>query len=104
MATQKEDIAELQKILKKNIGALRKDFQQIIETYRVNVEAELVNCINLLSTGEADDKPAAITDPKQLEFMIQALQSIKYKKEKGRMKDLRKIHYMVKMLAVRFSE
>ena len=77
---------------------------QIIEKYRVNVEAELVNCLEMLSAKEADDLPGMAKNVKQLEFMNQTLQSLKYKPEKGRMKDLRKIHYMVKMLASRFSE
>ena len=104
MASKKEQTIKLQKELSQNIEAMRKDFQQIVEKYRINVEAELVNCLDLLSSKEEDDFPAAANDPKQLEFMIQAMQSMKYKTEKGRMKDLSKIHYLVKMLVARFSE
>ena len=104
MANKKDETAELKKTLNQNIDALRKDFQDIIEKYRANVEAELVNCMTLLSSLESDDIPAALTDPRQLEFIHQALLSLKYKTDKGRMKDLRKIHYFVKMLAARISE
>jgi len=103
MAIKKDETAQLKKALAQNIDALRKDFQDIMEKYRVNVEAELVNCINLLSSSEADDVPLALTDPKQIEFINQALTSLNYKTDKGRMKDLRKIHYFVKMLAARIS-
>lgn len=103
MAT-KNDIIKLRKELSLGIDALRKDFQQIIEKYRINVEAELVNCTDLLSSKDADDLTAALADEKQLEFMVQALHSLKYNNEKGRMKDVRKIHYLVKMLSTRFSE
>ena len=104
MAADKDETTRLKYTLSQNIDGLRKDFQQIVEKYRVNVEAELVNCMNLLSSSDADDIPAALTDPKQIEFINQALQSLSYKAEKGRMKDLRKIHYFVKMLAARISE
>ena len=100
----KDKTVQLQKELSKNIDALRKDFQIVAEKYRVNVEAELVNCLDLLNSKDADDVPEAASDPKQLEFMIQAMKTLKYKTEKGRMKDLRKIHYLVKMLGARFSE
>lgn len=100
----KEKTAQLQKELHKNINTLRNDFQTIVEKYRINVEAELVNCLDLLDSKDADDVPAAAADAKQLAFMTRAIKTLKYKTEKGRMKDLRKIHYLVKMLSARFSE
>ena len=102
--TLSQEAIEQKETLSKNIETLRKDFQQIVEKYRINVEAELVNCLEMLSTKDEDELPIAAKDVKQLEFLNQTLQSLKYKPEKGRMKDLRKIHYLVKMLAARFSE
>ncbi len=99
---QTPEILELQKELRQNLEALRRDFQEIVEKYKINIEAELVHCIELLSEHESDDVPAGVTDPKQLEFINQTLNSLTYKTKKGRMKDLRKIHYFIKLLAARF--
>lgn len=103
MPLKNKETAQLKITLNQNIDTLRKDFQHIVEKYRVNIEAELVNCMNLLSSSEEDDIPVALSEPKQIEMINQALQSLKYKADKGRMKDLRKIHYFVKMLAARIS-
>ena len=69
MSPKENETLALQKLLGQNIDALRKDFQQIVEKYRINVEADLVNCLDLLSSKEVDDLPVAITDPRQLELM-----------------------------------
>ena len=98
------DLKELQSVLKSEIGSLRKDFQSMIELYKTNIEAEMINAINVLSTTDIEDQPTCCRDQKQLESLVGSIRSMKYKPDKGRMKDLRKIHAMVKLLAVQFSE
>ncbi len=101
---ENSDIQELQNELKREIGLLRRDFQTIVERYKNNAEAEMVNAITILSALDSDEQPENAQDSKQLEFMLQSIRSLKYKKNKGRMKDLRRIHSVVKLLAARFSE
>lgn len=97
-------VKELQDELKREIGLMRRDFQTIIERYKDNAEAEMINAINVLSALDPDEQTERAKDRKQLEFMLQSIHALKYKKEKGRMKDLRRMHYIVKLLAARFSE
>jgi len=99
-----KELTELQSVLRTEIGSLRKNFQSMIELYKTNIEAEMINAITVLSATDEEDQPKCCRDRKELEFMIESIQSMKYKPEKGRMKDLRKIHYVTKLLASRFSE
>ncbi len=100
----KAQVQELQEELKREIGLLRRDFQTIIDRYKSNAEAEMINAITILSALDSDEQTESAQDPKQLQFLLQSIRSLKYKKEKGRMKDLRRIHYIVKLFAARFSE
>jgi hypothetical protein len=105
MATKTDsDLPELQEILRKQIEFLRHDFQETISRYQSNVEAEMVNLMTQLKGKTAEDQSPACRNTATLRFLIELIKSSKYKKDKGRLKDLGRIHEVIKTLADRFAE
>ncbi|MDZ7314712.1 MAG: hypothetical protein ONB24_01175 [candidate division KSB1 bacterium] len=103
MPEKEMDSDELAKELAFQLELLRQDFSRTVERYRTTVEAELVNLISLLrgdSTGdEVEKKPEVET----LKFLLELIASTRYKKDKGRFKDIRRIHELVKTISNRLE-
>ncbi|HPG39694.1 MAG TPA: hypothetical protein PLP19_13095 [bacterium] len=86
------------------IGALRSQFREILNRYQANVEAEMVWCINSLSSTDPEELPKAAKDKHELTQMLNELHSIKIKPQKGRLKDIRKIDKLITALSEKLSE
>ncbi len=80
------------------LTALRTTFQDIAVRYQANLEAQIVTCINTLSSEQADELPEMARDEKQLQAALHACKNMPLKPQKGRLKDLRKIHSVVTAL------
>lgn len=105
MATRVEpDLPELQETLRKQIEFLRHDFQETISRYQSTVEAEMVNLMTQLTGKTAEDQSPACRNAATLRFLIEVIQSSRHNKDKGRLKDLRRIHDVIKTLADRLAE
>jgi hypothetical protein len=98
------DLPELQETLRKQIEFLRHDFKETISRYQSNVEAEMVNLMTQLKGKTTEDQSPACRNTATLRFLIEVIKSSKYKKDKGRLKDLRRIHDVIQTLVNRFGE
>lgn len=98
------NVDHLQQTLIKEIEFLRREFTETVSHYQTTVEAEMVNLITYLTNKSPDEKPAICSDVTGLRFLIELIRSSRHKKDKGRMKDLRRIHEVIKTLASRFEE
>ncbi|RPI01003.1 MAG: hypothetical protein EHM72_07635 [Calditrichaeota bacterium] len=104
MPTKKPtDVDQLQQTLVKEIEFLRREFIETVSHYQTTVEAEMVNLITHLTSKSPEEKPAVCSDFAGLRFLIELIRSSRHKKDKGRMKDLRRIHEVIKTLASRFE-
>ncbi len=100
--TQENQTADLQRELARQITLLRGDFQETVERYRTSVEAEMVNLIDLLSARQ-EEQTAPCNDVETLRFLLELIKTGRYRKDKGRLKDLRRIHELVKTLSDRLA-
>ena len=94
----------IRKELLSEIAALRTQFRDIINRYQANLEAEMVWCIKSLSESEIDDLPKVAKDKNHLTSMINKIKKLKLKPQKGRLKDIRKIHEMINNISENLSE
>lgn len=103
MLTKEINTEELSRELVRQLELLREDFSQTIERYRTSVEAELINLISLLSGDPASEFDEKYPDAETLKFLLELIASTRYKKDKGRFKDVRRIHELVKTLSKRLE-
>jgi len=91
--------ATARKQLANELSSLRGQFHDITARYQANVEARLVACINCLSGNENDGLPCVAKKQSQLTALVKAVQELKLKPQKGRLKDIRAIHELTKTVA-----
>ena len=103
MKDAKNNLADLKQELLHQIELLRGDFQETVARYQSSVEAELLNLITSLSSNAEDEPQAANIDEAKLSFLIELIDSNRQKKDKGRFKDMRRFHEIVKMLSERLD-
>ncbi len=86
------------------ISALRSQFKDILGRYQANIEAEMVWCINSLTSADPEELPKAAKDKHELTQMLNDLHGIKIKPQKGRLKDIRKIDKLITMISEKLAE
>ncbi|MBN1999634.1 hypothetical protein JW935_18920 [candidate division KSB1 bacterium] len=85
------------------LSSLRTLAKEIIHRYQSNLEAEIIWCINALSNAE-EELSAKANDQDQLEILLKPLVMLTTKPEKGRLKDIKKIHRIVKYISKTLME
>ena len=80
------------------LGTIRMASTEIITRFQNNLEAEIVWCIDALLQQEPDNRPKLLENKKELKLLLEQLQTLKIKPQKGRFKDIRKIHELVNII------
>lgn len=88
---KKDTISQIVEELKN----IRTAQRSIIEKYQMNLEGDIAWCIETLSSDQKEDQPGILSDEKELESLLAAVQALKLKPHKGRLKDIRKINDLV---------
>ncbi len=86
-------------LLARELASLRGQFHDITTRYQANVEAVLVACVNSLSAKESDDLLCGKKSRREWQTLIKAVQEVKLKPQKGRLKDIRRIDELVAEIA-----
>jgi hypothetical protein len=90
-----QELDKLRQGLVDEMGNLRIIQNEILSRSQSNQDAKIVWCINSLSIQDADDWPAVLAKKKDLVELLNAVQNLKLKPQKGRLKDLRRINEVV---------
>jgi len=85
--------------LKQELHALRSNFERIIESYSLNVKAQIGEMIEILEQKMENDEKVPVPKRKELEALIDTVQQLKLKPEKGRKKDLNRIQRVLDELS-----
>ena len=93
-----KELKQLTQELIDQVGNLRLMQKDIISRFQSNLEAEIVWCIKNLSLHDSDDRPAILNKKKELEELLDAIQTLKIKPQKGRLKDIRRINDLVNLI------
>jgi hypothetical protein len=102
--SENNDTLEMQRNeLLSEIGNLRTVFRDIVSRYQTNLEAQMVSCINMLSSSDGEESERAL-DKKHIIIMLDAIRDLRLKPQKGRMKDMRKIDDVVNLLYEKLVE
>ncbi|HPI71893.1 MAG TPA: hypothetical protein PK843_15695 [bacterium] len=86
-------------LLARELASLRGQFHDITTRYQANVEATLVACVNSLSAKDSEDLLCGKKSRREWQTLIKAVQEIKLKPQKGRLKDIRRIDALVSEIA-----
>ncbi len=86
-------------LLARELASLRGQFHDITTRYQANVEAILVACVNSLSTKDNEDLLCGKKSRREWQMLIKAVQEVKLKPQKGRLKDIRRIDALVAEIA-----
>jgi len=98
-SSKADPVAIARRQLVHELTSLRGQLKSISARYQSNLEAKMVACNNVLSAGQEDGLPEQAKSRRKLQAMIKAVQGIKLKPQKGRLKDLRRIDTLVAEIA-----
>ncbi len=85
------------------LTSLRTLVKEIIHRFQSNLEAEIIWCINALSNAE-EELSAKANNQNQLKSLLESLEGLKTKPEKGRLKDIKKIKRIVRQISKTLME